>query len=52
MVFLEITRIGKEYFRDPSARSPREIIMHEKGVFCVVLRSGIIKPGDMIQVIG
>ncbi len=48
---LEITQIGKEFTRDPSTHTPREVIMHEKGVFCVVLKSGRVKPGDRGRVL-
>ena len=43
---LGITQIGKEFVKGPSLHTPREIIMHEEGVFCIVLKSGKVKVGD------
>ena len=48
---LEITQIGKEFVKDPSLHTPREVIMHKEGVFCVVLKSGKVKPGDSVRII-
>jgi len=48
---LEITQIGKPFVKDPGEHTPREIIMHRDGVFCVVLKSGKVKNGDPVRVI-
>ncbi|MBN2050748.1 MAG: hypothetical protein JW760_09915 [Spirochaetales bacterium] len=48
---LEITQIGKDFVKDPSKHTPREIIMHKEGVFCVVLRSGWVKVGDTVKIV-
>lgn len=48
---LELTQIGKEFTKDPSLHTPREVIMHEKGIFCVVLKTGVVKAGDRVKVL-
>jgi MOSC domain-containing protein YiiM len=48
----EITQIGKPFERNPLEHTPREIIMHQEGVFAVVLSSGSIEAGDELYVIG
>ena len=48
---LEITQIGKEFVKDSSLHTPREIIMHKEGIFCVVLKTGKVKVGDVVRVI-
>lgn len=50
-VLLELTQIGKDFVKDPSEHTPREVIMHEKGIFCTVLRSGKVRPGDGVRVL-
>ena len=47
---LEITQIGKDFVKDPSLHTAREIIMHREGVFCIVLESGRVNVGDNIIV--
>lgn len=48
---LEITQIGKEFVRDPSTHTPREVIMHKEGIFCVVLKTGKVKIGDEVKIV-
>ena len=48
---LEITQIGKEFVKDPSLHTPREVIMHKEGVFCIVLKSGKINIGDGVSLV-
>ncbi len=48
---LEITQIGKDFVKDPSLHTPREVIMHREGVFCIVVKSGIVEPGDEVKII-
>ncbi len=48
---LEITQIGKDFVKDPSLHTPREVIMHKEGVFCIVLKSGKVKPRDSVRII-
>ena len=49
---LEITQIGKDFVKDPSLHTPREVIMHKEGVFCVVLKSGKVKSWDSVRIAG
>ena len=48
---LEITQIGKEFVKDPSLHTAREVIMHKKGVFCIVLKSGRVDIGDEVIIL-
>ncbi len=48
---VKITQIGKSFVKDPGEHTPREIIMHKEGVFCIVLKSGLVRTGDSISVI-
>ena len=48
---VEITQIGKDFVKDPAEHTPREIIMHKEGIFCIVLKSGFVRPGDSISII-
>ena len=48
---LEITQIGKDFVKDPSLHTPREVIMHKEGVFCIVLKTGKVNIGDGVLVI-
>lgn len=48
---LEVTQIGKEFVKDPSLHTPREVIMHKEGVFCIVLKSGKVKIGDGVRIV-
>lgn len=50
-ILLEITQIGKDFVKDPSMHTAREVIMHKEGVFCVVLRSGRVKVGDEVKIL-
>ncbi len=48
---LEITQIGKEFVKDPSLHTPREVIMHKEGVFCIVVKTGKVNIGDGVKII-
>jgi MOSC domain-containing protein YiiM len=48
---LAVTQIGKDFTKVPSLHTPREVIMHEKGVFCVVRKTGVVKAGDPVKVL-
>ena len=48
---LEITQIGKDFVKDPSLHTPREIIMHKEGVFCIVIKSGKVNIGDGVSIV-
>ncbi|RKX88376.1 MAG: MOSC domain-containing protein [Spirochaetes bacterium] len=48
---LEITQIGKDFVKDPSLHTPREVIMHKEGVFCIVLKSGKVNMGDGVSIV-
>jgi MOSC domain-containing protein YiiM len=48
---LEIRQIGKDFVKDPSEHTLREVIMHREGVFCVVLKSGKVRVGDEVKVL-
>jgi len=48
---LEITQIGKDFVKDPSLHTPREVIMHKEGVFCVVIKSGKVTIGDGVSIV-
>ncbi len=48
---LEITQIGKDFVKDPSLHTPREVIMHKEGVFCIVLKSGKVNIGDGVSIV-
>ncbi|MCD6396185.1 MAG: hypothetical protein J7L71_01475 [Spirochaetaceae bacterium] len=48
---LEITQIGKEFVKDPSLHTAREVIMHKEGVFCIVLKSGRVDIGDEVKIL-
>ncbi len=48
---LEITQIGKEFVKDPALHTPREVIMHKEGVFCIVLKTGKVNIGDGVLLI-
>jgi MOSC domain-containing protein YiiM len=47
----KITQIGKEFVKDSSLHTPREIIMHVEGIFCIVLKTGKVKVGDGVRVV-
>ena len=48
---LEVTQIGKECHNDGCAikRQTGECVMPREGIFASVLKGGIIKPGDLIE---
>ena len=48
---LEITQIGKDFVKDPSLHTLREVIMHKEGVFCIVLKSGKVNIGDGVSIV-
>ena len=48
---LEITQIGKDFVKNPSLHTARELIMHKEGVFCIVLKSGRIDIGDKVIIL-
>jgi len=48
---LEITQIGKDFVKDSSLHTPREVIMHKEGVFCIVLKTGKVNIGDGVSIV-
>lgn len=49
----EVTQIGKECHQDcPIRRAAGDCVMPREGIFVRVLRSGRVRPGDEIRVIG
>ncbi|MCK5153808.1 MAG: hypothetical protein KAQ93_05560 [Spirochaetales bacterium] len=48
---LEITQIGKAFVKDPTLHTPREVIMHKEGVFCIVLKTGKVIIGDGVRIV-
>jgi len=48
---LELQQIGKDFVKDPGEHTSSEVIMHEKGIFCTVLESGWVRPGDTLTVV-
>ena len=51
---LEVTQIGKECHNDGCAikRQTGDCVMPREGIFAAVLKEGLIKPGDNIDVVG
>ncbi|MCK5762734.1 MAG: MOSC domain-containing protein [Clostridiales bacterium] len=47
----EVTQIGKPFERNPSTHTPREVIMHDEGVFVIVIKSGYVRVGDMVSLV-
>ena len=50
---LEVSQIGKECHNQGCAikRQTGDCVMPREGIFAIVLKEGLIKPGDMIEVI-
>lgn len=50
---LEVTQIGKECHNDCEIkRTAGKCVMPTEGIFAIVLSDGIIRPGDMIEIVG
>jgi len=50
---LEVTQIGKECHNDGCAikRQTGDCVMPREGIFAAVVEGGVIKPGDVIEVV-
>ncbi|UWG98223.1 MOSC domain-containing protein [Dehalobacter sp. DCM] len=51
MVLLEVTQIGKERSTIPVPKTVRMNLLSSEGVFCKVIKGGVIKKGHSIRVI-